>query len=383
MNPVVLLDEVDKIGSDVRGDPASALLEVLDPAQNHTFKDHFLDVELDLSQVLFVATANLVDTIPAALLDRMEVIRLEGYGDEEKLAIARRHLVARQLARAGLRDDEVEVTDAALRTVVAGYTREAGVRQLEREIGRMFRKVARRVATHEPARAVRVDTGDVPAWLGRPRFVADDVEHGDVPGVATGLAVTAAGGDVLVVEATSMPGGDGLTVTGQLGDVMAESAEIALSYVRAHAAQLGVAASAFHSRRFHLHVPAGAVPKDGPSAGVTMVTALVSLLREEPVRAGVAMTGEVTLRGLVLPVGGVRQKVMAAHRAGLTDIVVPRGNAPELDDVAESVREAVRIHLVDDVTDVLAVALAGAGAPPVAARGRDGGAAPGIAGVAA
>ena len=380
MNPVVLLDEVDKIGSDVRGDPASALLEVLDPAQNHTFKDHYLDVELDLSKVLFLATANIVDTIPAALLDRMEVIRLEGYTEDEKVAISRHHLVARQLTRAGLRAGEVEVTDAALQTVVAGYTREAGVRQLERELGRMFRKLARRVAAHESVDIV-VDAGDVQDWLGRPRFVADDIEHGGVPGVATGLAVTAAGGDVLVVEATSMPGAEGLTVTGQLGDVMTESAEIALSYVRSHADQLGIAPSAFDSRRFHLHVPAGAVPKDGPSAGVTMVTALVSLLRNEPVRSSVAMTGEVTLRGRVLPIGGVRQKVLAAHRAGLVDVVLPRRNAPDLEDVAESVRRSMRIHLADDVTDVLAAALSGAlEAPLTATAGQDRGAAPGDAG---
>ncbi len=357
MNPVVLLDEVDKIGADVRGDPASALLEVLDPAQNHTFKDHYLEVELDLSKVLFVATANVVDTIPAALLDRMEVIRLEGYGEDEKVAIARHHLVARQLDRAALRADEVAVTDDAVRTVVAGYTREAGVRQLERELGRMFRKLARGVASSGSTTPVVVDAVDVVTWLGRPRFVADDVERDGPPGVATGLAVTAAGGDVLVVEATSMPGTEGLTVTGQLGEVMTESAEIALSYVRSHAGQLGIDPAQFEQRRFHLHVPAGAVPKDGPSAGVTMVTAIVSLLRGEPVRAGVAMTGEVTLRGRVLSIGGVRQKVLAAHRAGLTDVILPRRNAAELEDVAKSVRESMTFHLADDVTEVLAAAL--------------------------
>ncbi len=378
MNPVVLLDEVDKIGADVRGDPASALLEVLDPAQNHTFRDHYLEVELDLSKVLFVATANVVDTIPAALLDRMEVIRLEGYGEDEKVAIAQHHLVARQLDRAALRADEVAVTDGAVRTVVAGYTREAGVRQLERELGRMFRKLARGVASSGGTTPVVVDAVDVRTWLGRPRFVADDVERDSPPGVATGLAVTAAGGDVLVVEATSMPGTEGLTVTGQLGEVMTESAEIALSYVRSHAALLGIDPAELEQRRFHLHVPAGAVPKDGPSAGVTMVTALVSLLLGEPVRAGVAMTGEVTLRGRVLPVGGVRQKVLAAHRAGLTDVVLPRRNAAELEDVAESVRESMTFHLADDVTEVLAAALGAGGASRSA-----GGEPPAVSGIAA
>jgi len=367
-NPVVLLDEIDKLGSDYRGDPASALLEVLDPAQNHTFKDHYLEVELDLSKVLFIATANVVDTIPTALLDRMEVIRVAGYTEAEKVSIARHHLLARQVARAALRPDEIEVDDAALRTIVADYTREAGVRSLERELGRLVRKVATKVASGDASPPVLVGEADVRTWLGRPRFFSDAADRTSVPGVATGLAVTGAGGDVLFVEATSMVGPEGLTVTGQLGEVMKESAEIALSYVRSHAAQLGIDASAFAGRRFHVHVPAGAVPKDGPSAGVTMVTALVSLLRGVPVRSPVAMTGEVTLRGKVLPIGGVREKVLAAHRAGLSEVVLPKRNGPDLEDVADAVREEMTFHLADDVTEVLAAALDDA--PRAAAPGQ-------------
>jgi ATP-dependent Lon protease len=357
MNPVLLLDEVDKLGADFRGDPSSALLEVLDPAQNHTFRDHYLEVDLDLSRVLFIATANVVDTIPGPLLDRMEVIRLDGYTEEEKVAIARNHLWPRQRARAALRDDEVSVTDGALRTVIADYTREAGVRSLERELGRLLRKVATKLASGEAATAVVVDSGDVRGWLGRPRFFFEAADRTDVPGVATGLAVTGSGGDVLFVEASVTDGPEGLTLTGQLGDVMKESAEIALSYVRSHAAQLGIDPSAFAGRRFHLHVPAGAVPKDGPSAGVTMTTALVSLLRDVPVRSAVGMTGEVTLQGRVLPIGGVKQKVLAAHRAGLTEVVLPVRNGPDLEDVPEEVRDRMTFHLAATVADVLAPAL--------------------------
>ncbi|HWW55018.1 MAG TPA: endopeptidase La, partial [Acidimicrobiales bacterium] len=304
INPVLMLDEVDKLGSDYRGDPSSALLEVLDPAQNHTFRDHYLEVELDLSEVLFIATANVVETIPSPLLDRMEVIRLDGYTEDEKVAIARHHLLGRQLERTALRPDEVEVTDAALRTVVGDYTREAGVRNLERELGRLLRKVATKIASGEAQVPVTVDGDDVRTWLGRARFFFEAADRTAVPGVATGLAVTGSGGDVLYVEATAMEGPEGLTMTGQLGDVMKESAEIALSYVRSHAAALGIDSGAFKGKRFHVHVPAGAVPKDGPSAGVTMTTALVSLLRDEPVRSTVGMTGEVTLQGRVLPIGG-------------------------------------------------------------------------------
>ena len=360
MNPVVLLDEVDKIGADYRGDPASALLEVLDPAQNHTFRDHYLEVELDLSKILFLATANVIDTIPGPLLDRMEVIRLDGYTEDEKVAIARNHLVARQLARAALSDDDVELTDAALR--VGRCRLHAGgrcARSLERELGKLLRKVAGTVAAREgdAAGPVVVDEGDVREWLGRPRYFFESAERSSVPGVATGLAVTGAGGDVLSVEATMMDGPEGLTITGQLGDVMRESAEIALSFVRSHATELGIDPGAFAGKRFHVHVPAGAIPKDGPSAGVTMTTALVSLLTDRPVSTTVGMTGEVTLQGRVLPIGGVRQKVLAAHRAGLTTVVLPERNGPDLDDVPEAVREVMTFKLAAHVTEVLDVAL--------------------------
>src|SRR3954470_16547717 len=345
MNPVLLLDEVDKVGSDWRGDPSSALLEVLDPAQNHTFRDHYLEVELDLSDVLFIATANVADTIPGPLLDRMEVIRLDGYTEDEKLAIAKDHLLGRQLERNGLEPDEVSLTDDAVRAVVADYTREAGVRQLERELGKVLRKVATALAAGTASAPITVDADDVRSYLGRARFFLEAPERTAVPGVATGLAVTGSGGDVLFVEATLMPGKPELAVTGQLGDVMKESAEIALSYVRSHAADLDVDADTFAKSRFHLHVPAGAVPKDGPSAGVTMTTALVSLLTGRPVRSSVGMTGEVTLQGRVLPIGGVKQKVLAAHRAGLTDVVLPARNEPDLDDVPDAVRNEMTFHL--------------------------------------
>ncbi len=356
MNPVVLLDEVDKLGADWRGDPTSALLEVLDPAQNHTFRDHYLEVELDLSHVLFLATANVADTIPGPLLDRMEVVRLDGYTEEEKVAIARDHLLARQLERNGLTADEVRVTDDALRTIVADYTREAGVRNLERELGKLLRKVAAKRATGEMTPAT-VDAADVSTYLGRQRFFAEEAAARTAnAGVATGLAVTGVGGDVLFIEATATPGEPGLTLTGQLGDVMKESATIARSYVGAHAAELGIAPDTL-KQHFHVHVPAGAVPKDGPSAGVTMTTALVSLLTDRPVRSDVGMTGEVTLQGRVLPIGGVKQKVLAAERAGLTTVILPQRNGADLDDVPEDVRERMTFHLVDDVRDVLRLAL--------------------------
>jgi ATP-dependent Lon protease len=362
MNPVIVLDEVDKLGADYRGDPSSALLEVLDPAQNHTFRDHYLEVELDLSKVLFIATANMVDTIPGPLLDRMEIIRLDGYTEEEKVAIARHHLVGRQLERAALGADEVIVTDDALRAVIGDYTREAGVRSLERELGRLLRKVAARIASDGIETPLTVEADDVRAWLGRPRFFFEAADRTAVPGVATGLAVTGAGGDVLYVEASMMDGTEGLTLTGQLGDVMKESAEIALSYVRSHAAGLGIDPGIFAGKRFHVHVPAGATPKDGPSAGVTMITALVSLLRDVPVRSVVAMTGEVTLQGRVLPIGGVRQKVLAAHRAGLTTVILPIRNGPDLEDVPELVREGMTFTLASDISEVLEAALAVDGA---------------------
>ncbi|MCA1831621.1 MAG: endopeptidase La [Actinomycetota bacterium] len=357
MNPVFLLDEVDKVGADWRGDPSSALLEVLDPAQNHTFRDHYLEVDLDLSDVLFVATANVAETIPGPLLDRMEILRIDGYTEQEKVVIARTHLLPRQIERNGLRDDEVAIEDDALRAVVGDYTREAGVRNLEREIGKLLRKVATKLASGEAKPPVAVAAGDVATYLGRPRFFFEAAERTAVPGVATGLAVTGAGGDVLFIEATSMEGEPGFTLTGQLGDVMKESAEIALSYVRSHVDDLGIDAGSFAKRRFHVHVPAGAVPKDGPSAGVTMTTALASLLSGQPVKSSVGMTGEVTLQGRVLPIGGVVQKVLAAHRAGLREVILPARNGPDLDDVPQEIREGMTFHLVEDVRDVLSLAL--------------------------
>jgi ATP-dependent Lon protease len=356
-NPVMMLDEIDKVGADWRGDPSSALLEVLDPAQNHTFRDHYLDVDLDLSEVLFITTANVAETIPGPLFDRMEVIRIDGYTEDEKVAIARHHLLQRQVERNGLREDEVVVTDAALRAIVGDYTREAGVRNLEREIGKALRKVATQLAGGEATAPVRIDAGDVRAFLGRQRFFFEAADRTAVPGVATGLAVTGVGGDVLFIEASrDASEADGLTLTGQLGDVMKESAQIALSYVRSHAGELGIDPERLKGR-FHVHVPAGAVPKDGPSAGVTMTTALVSLLTDTPVRADVGMTGEVTLQGRVLPIGGVKQKVLAAHRAGLTEVIVPSRNEGDLEDVPDAVRERIAFHLADDVGEVLSVAL--------------------------
>src|SRR5580704_6965046 len=367
MNPVLMLDEVDKIGTDFRGDPAAALLEVLDPAQNHRFRDHYLEVDLDLSRVLFIATANVSETIPGALLDRMELIRIDGYTESEKVSIAQHHLVGRQLTRAALRDDEVRITEEALRAIVADYTREAGVRNLEREIGKLLRKVATKLASGEREAPVVVEADDVRGWLGRPHFFFEAADRTSVPGVVTGLAVTGAGGDVLFVEASVSDGPEGLTLTGQLGDVMKESAEIALSYVRSHAEELSIDPGVFAGKRFHVHVPAGAVPKDGPSAGVTMTTALVSLLRDVPVRSVVGMTGEVTLQGRVLPIGGVKQKVLAAHRAGLTEVVLPERNGPDLEDVPEEVRKVMTFHLAATIGDVLTPALSGSGTPAEAA----------------
>jgi ATP-dependent Lon protease len=363
-NPVMMLDEIDKVGADWRGDPSSALLEVLDPAQNHTFRDHYLDVDLDLSEALFITTGNVAETIPGPLLDRMEVIRLDGYTEDEKVAIARDHLLARQLERNGLEPAEVEVTEEALRTIVGDYTREAGVRNLEREIGKLLRKVATEVAAGGVDAPMTVEASDLREYLGRQRFFFEAADRTSVPGVATGLAVTGTGGEVLFIEATRMdPGngnghglGDGLTLTGQLGDVMKESAMIALSYARSHAEELGLADDRLQGR-FHVHVPAGAVPKDGPSAGVAMTTALASLLSGRPAKATVGMTGEVTLQGRVLPIGGVKQKVLAAHRAGLREVILPRRNEGDLDDVPEQVREDITFHLVETVDEVLALAL--------------------------
>ncbi len=407
MNPVILLDEVDKVGADWRGDPSAALLEVLDPAQNHSFRDHYLDVELDLSQVMFLATANVADTIPGPLLDRMEVIRFDGYTSEEKLAIAKGYLWPRQRDRNGLRENEVEISDDMLRTIISEYTREAGVRNLERNLGTVLRKTATKIAStqaasEEPAtpvepvdrseadasagatsengakpvkkarakaakaksatgKPVKIDLEVVRDALGRQKFFQESAARTATPGVATGLAVTGAGGDVLFVEATAMKGGssggNSLVLTGQLGDVMKESAKIALSYVRGHAEELGIDEGAFENREFHVHVPAGAIPKDGPSAGVTMVTALASLLSQRPVKHTVGMTGEVTLQGRVLPIGGLKQKALAAHAAGLTDVILPERNRGDLDEIPEEVREQMTFHPVMTVQEVLDRAL--------------------------
>ena len=357
MNPVIMLDEVDKIGADWRGDPSAALLEVLDPAQNHSFRDHYLDVELDLSQVLFVATANVADTIPGPLFDRMEVIRFDGYTTAEKVSIARGHLWPRQVERNGLRPDEVTITDDVLRLIVADYTREAGVRQLERELGSLLRKTATQIASVTPSAPIAVDEASVRDALGRAKFFSEAAIRTAVPGVATGLAVTGVGGDVLFVEAAAMPGKGGLVLTGQLGDVMKESARIALTYVKSHAAELGIDEHALDGKELHVHVPAGAIPKDGPSAGITLVTAIASLLTGRPVKHTIGMTGEVTLQGRVLPIGGLKQKALAAHAAGLTEVIVPERNQPDLDDVPADVRSQVRFHIVRSVDQVLALAL--------------------------
>jgi ATP-dependent Lon protease len=357
INPVIMLDEVDKVGADWRGDPSSALLEVLDPAQNHSFRDHYLDVELDLSQVMFIATANVAETIPGPLLDRMEVIRFDGYTGAEKTAIARDYLWPRQRERNGLREDEVSVSDEVLRLVVDEYTREAGVRQLERELGTILRKTATQIASEKVEPPVAVELEHVRDALGRQKVFQEAAARTAVPGVATGLAVTGTGGDVLFVEATTMKGKDGLVLTGQLGDVMKESARIALSYVRGHAEELGIEEEAFDGRDFHVHVPAGAIPKDGPSAGVTMTTALASLLSGRPVKHTVGMTGEVTLQGRVLPIGGLKQKVLAAHAAGITEVILPERNRGDLDDVPEDVREQMTFHPVMTIDEVLERAL--------------------------
>jgi len=351
MNPVVLLDEVDKVGADYRGDPAAALLEVLDPAQNHTFRDHYLELDLDLSDVLFIATANVLDTIPQALFDRMELITIDGYTEDDKVAIARDFLVPRLLERAAVTADEVTVTDLALREIAAHYTREAGVRGMERLLAKAFRKVGLKELPAE----VGVDS--LKDLIGRPRFLPESRERTAVPGVASGLAVTGMGGDVLFIEASLLPGTtSSLTLTGQLGDVMKESAQIALSYVRAHAAEHGISPEQLE-HPLHLHVPAGAVPKDGPSAGVTMTTALVSLFTGRNVRAEVGMTGEVSLTGRVLPIGGVKQKLLAAQRAGLTEVYLPQRNEPDLDDVPADVLADVRVRIVSDVREILESAL--------------------------
>ncbi len=385
MNPVILLDEVDKVGADWRGDPSAALLEVLDPAQNHSFRDHYLDVELDLSQVMFLATANVADTIPGPLLDRMEVIRFDGYTSEEKLAIAKGYLWPRQRDRNGLREDEVAIDDDILKTIISEYTREAGVRNLERELGTVLRKTATKIASAQSANGkkpiktpVTIDLDAVRDALGRQKYFQESASRTATPGVATGLAVTGTGGDVLFVEATAMKtggsgSGAGLVLTGQLGDVMKESARIALSYVRGHAEELGIPEDAFEGKEFHVHVPAGAIPKDGPSAGVTMVTALASLLSGRPVKHTVGMTGEVTLQGRVLPIGGLKQKALAAHAAGLTDVILPERNRGDLDDIPDEVREQMAFHPVMTIDEVLDHALEPARAKPSPRKKSSGG----------
>jgi ATP-dependent Lon protease len=374
MNPVVLLDEIDKVGSDYRGDPAAALLEVLDPAQNHTFRDHYLEVELDLSDVVFLATANVLDAIPEALLDRMELVRLDGYTEDEKVVIARDHLLPRQLERAGLVEDEVSLGEDALRRLAGEYTREAGVRTLERTIARILRKLAAKHELGEQELPFAVGADDLRALIGRPHHVPEAAQDPEerrtaVPGVATGLAVTGAGGDVLYIEASLADpetGGSGLQLTGQLGDVMKESAQIALSFLRSHGAELELPVGDLKDRGVHLHVPAGAVPKDGPSAGVTMTTALASLLSGQRVRTDVAMTGEVSLTGRVLPIGGLKQKLLAAHRAGITTVVIPKRNEADLDDVPAEILDKLQVHPVSDVRQVLKLALEPATAEQVA-----------------
>ena len=365
MNPVVLLDEIDKVGSDYRGDPSAALLEVLDPAQNHTFRDHYLELDLDLSDVVFLATANVIENIPSALLDRMELIQIDGYTADDKVAIARDFLLPRQRERAALTDDEVTVTEDALRKIAADYTREPGVRQFERLLAKALRKATTKLAS-EGSTSLIIDEPELVDYLGRPRFMPESAERTAVPGVATGLAVTGLGGDVLYIEAGATDGEPGLQLTGQLGDVMKESAQIALSYVRSHAEQLGVDPRAL-DRRIHVHVPAGAVPKDGPSAGVTMVTALVSMATGRQVRSDVGMTGEVTLNGRVLPIGGVKQKLLAAQRAGLSTVFIPQRNEADLDDVPADVLESLDVKPMTDVADIVAQALEPADSPATVA----------------
>ena len=367
MNPVIVLDEIDKVGADWRGDPSAALLEVLDPAQNHTFADHYLEAELDLSDVLFIATGNVADTIPPALVDRMEVTFLDGYTDMEKAVIARNHLLPSELERHGLALDEISISDDAIDRVVTEYTREAGVRGLQRQVATLVRKSAARIATDDEAPLVEIGPDEVRELLGRRKVWHEDAQEATVPGVVTGLAVTGAGGEVLFIEASASEGEPGLTLTGQLGDVMSESASIALSHLRAHYAELAIPEARF-DRAFHVHVPAGATPKDGPSAGVAMTVALASLLAGRPVRPGLGMTGEVTLSGRVLPIGGVKGKVLAAHRAGLREVILPERNEGDLDDVPAVVRDAMTIHLVADIATALDLSLSDAeAAVPTAA----------------
>ena len=355
-----LIDEIDKMGNDFRGDPSSAMLEVLDPEQHSSFRDHYLDLPFDLSKVLFICTANQLETIPGPLLDRMDVIQLSGYTEDEKLGIAKRYLVPKQIEAHGLPADKVSFTEGALRTVIREYTREAGVRNLERQIAALCRKAARRVAEGKTKGSTRIDERRTRSLLGPRRFSGEVRKRTEDPGVATGLAVTAVGGDVLFIEATAFPGRGRLKVTGQLGEVMQESAEAALSWVRSHSEQVGIDPEWFSEHDIHVHVPAGAVPKDGPSAGITMVTAIVSLVTGRPVSDDIAMTGEVTLTGQVLPIGGVREKVLAAQRAGVHTVVLPSENEPDLEDLPAETRKGLEFVLAEHVDEVLEAALDGA-----------------------
>lgn len=355
-NPVFMLDEIDKVGSDFRGDPSAALLEVLDPEQNATFVDHYLDVPFDLSRVMFITTANILDTVPPALRDRLEVIELPGYTQDEKIRIAERFLLPRQIAANGLTGKQIAVIRSAIKLIISGYTREAGVRNLEREIASLCRGVASQIAEGKIKEA-KIAVKEVNKYLGPLRITSETVERVSKPGVALGLAWTPTGGDLLFIEATAMKGKGGLTLTGQLGEVMKESAIAALSFIRANAATLNVPEDFFEKNDVHIHVPAGAIPKDGPSAGVTMLTALVSLLNNKKIKKNLAMTGEITLRGLVLPVGGIKEKVLAAHRAGVKTIILPQGNKKDMVDVPLRVKKEIAFHFVDDMIEVLRLSL--------------------------
>ncbi|HVD77895.1 MAG TPA: endopeptidase La, partial [Vicinamibacteria bacterium] len=362
-NPVFMMDEVDKIGADYRGDPSSALLEVLDPEQNNSFRDHYLGVPFDLSNVMFICTANLTDTIQAAFLDRMEVIRLSGYTEEEKVEIAKRHLIPKQLEEHGLTPQNLLFTDKALRSMINSYTREAGLRNLEREIASIARKVARRVAEGKPD-IVKVTPASLHRYLGAPKILPDEILKKDAVGIALGLAWTATGGDIMFIEATAFRGKGRLTLTGSLGDVMKESAQAALSYARTRARQFGIKDDFFATHDLHVHVPEGAIPKDGPSAGITIATAMLSVFTNRPVKRSLAMTGEITLRGNVLPIGGLKEKILAARRAGITTVVIPKLNRKELEEIPTHLRRGLEIHLVDEVEEVLRLALI----PPLEVR---------------
>ena len=355
-NPVMMLDEIDKLGNDYRGDPSAALLEILDPAQNNTFRDNYLDLPFDLSKVFFIATANQLQPIPMPLRDRMEIIQLAGYSDREKLNIAKQYQVARQLKENGLQPDQLEIMDDALNLLITRYTREAGVRQLERTIGNLARKVALKVASGATEK-ITITAADVKEYLGAPRFFPEEARKELPPGVATGMAWTEMGGEVLFIEATALPGGSGLTLTGQLGEVMKESAQAARSYLWAHAAELGIESEAIKQNGVHVHVPAGAIPKDGPSAGVTMASALASLYTGRKVRSDTAMTGEITLSGLVFPVGGVKEKVLAAHRAGIRRIILPAQNEPDIEEIPEDLRKELEVVPVKHISEVIGAAL--------------------------